>query len=517
MVAVTKIDSNATGLSYAEEQSLGVLPGTPDWIILEPNTYDDFGGQPVNVARNPINASRQRKKGVITDLNASGGFNTDLTQTNLEDILQGFMFADLRPKGEEVPTAATGTTDLFDVASTSGFLVGGLVKATGFVDAGNNVVEEPITAVVSDTTVEVLGATLVTDAAPGTGVKLVVVGHEAISADIDVVVSGPLPHYLSNGGLDFTTLGLLPGEWIFVGGDSASEQFVNGENNGWKRVKSITATQLTVDKSDVAMTAETGTALLIRFYFGRVLKNEASQALIKRRSYQLERTLGVPDDAEPTEIQSEYIVGAVPNVAQFNIPSADKLTMDLSFVAQDQEVRTGVVGVKTGNRPVLVESDAFNTSSDFSRIKLSVYDAVTEAPTPLFAFAQEISISIGNNLTPNKAVGFLGSFEITAGTFEVSGNITAYFADVAGITAVKNNEDITLDAILVKGAAGAKTGIAIDLPLITLGDGRPNVEQDQAITLPLVTEAATGAGIDVNMNHTIMMVFFDFLPDAADL
>ena len=102
MATGSNIDSNVTGLRYSEETSLGVANGSAVWYPLEPNEYADFGGEVVTVARNPINAGRQNKKGVVVDLNASGGFNTDLTSTNVQDIMQGFLWADFRRKGEEV-------------------------------------------------------------------------------------------------------------------------------------------------------------------------------------------------------------------------------------------------------------------------------------------------------------------------------------------------------------------------------------------------------------------------------
>jgi hypothetical protein len=513
MTQVNKIDSNVTGLRYAWEESIGVLPTTPNWIPLEPNSYTDFGGQIRTVARNPINPSRQRKKGVTTDLDAGGGFDTDLTQANLQDLLQGFLFADLRPKDEfggggEI-TNVDGTNDEYEGTDIEDdFAVGDLIFASGFTNSANNGLKI-VAAVTGPNALEVTED--IVDETPGSGAKIVKVGVQGTAGDIDVDVSGSLPK-LTSTTLDFTTLGLIPGEWIYIGGDTAATAFTNAVNNGFKRVRSVAANELAFDKSASAMVVEASTTETVRIFFGRVLKNESDPTLIVRRSAQLERTLGAPDDAQPAQIQAEYLEKAVPGEFTMNIPTADKITCNLVFVAGDHTTIDGPTSLKTGNRPTLVEADAFNTSSDFNRIKMAQVVAGDEAPTALFAFLTELTLSINNNVSLNKAVGILGGFDVTAGTFQVGGSVTAYFANVAAVAAVRNNADVTLDFHVVKDNAG----ISVDIPLIALGDGRLNVEQDQPITLPLSMDAATAAKIDTNLDHTLLLVFFDYLPDAAE-
>ena len=182
------------------------------------------------------------------------------------------------------------------------------------------------------------------------------------------------------------------------------------------------------------------------------------------------------------------------------------MTLDLAFIATDNEQRDGATGVKSGTRPALAAGSAFNTSSDFARIKLALYDGTDAAADPLFAFATEMSITINNNASPNKAIGVLGAFDVSVGTFEVGGNMTAYFANIAAVQAVRNNEDVTLDVIMLKD----NRALLFDLPLIALGDGRLAVEQDQAITLPLETNAA-----ESDFGHTMLFESFSYLPDLA--
>ena len=519
MAQVPKIDSNITGLAYAEEAVLGSLPGengqsgTPVWKQLNPNTYSDFGGEIVTVSPNPINPSRQRRKGVTTDLNAAGGFNHNITYSNLVDMMQGVFFATTRRKGEEVVTAVdidSADPDEYEVASTAGFIVGSLIVGKNFATTANKALNV-VTAITGDTSVEVATGQLSAEASPPATAMIKVVGQSFAADDVNIVVSGDLPTMTSDASFDFTDLALVPGQWVYIGGDIAAHGFATAVNNGFKRVRSITATAITFDKSTLAMEAETlSGGQTVRLFYGDVLRNE-SAANIVRRTYQIERTLGVPDTAEPGEVQTEVLKGAVPNELVLNIPQADLASVDFTFVATDNEQRSGATGPKQSSVQVFPTASEYNTSSDIGRIRLSVVSQTDEAPTALFAYVTEATLTINNNVTPNKAVGVLGAFDVTAGTFQVSGELTAYFSNVSATQAVRNNADVTLDLSFVKD----NTAMVIDLPLLSLGDGRLNVEVDQPITLPLSTEAASGEDVDAALDHTALITYFDYVPTAA--
>jgi hypothetical protein len=516
MALVKKIDSNITGLAYAEEAVLGLLPGeggqggSPVWNRLNPNSYSDTGGEVVTVAPTPINPSRQRRKGVAVDLNADVGFNHNLTFFNLQDLKQGLFFADTRAQAQQNVTLVdidTTNPDEYEVALTAGFIVNSLIKGFNFANAANNAVNV-VTAITTDVSVEVADGQLV-DETPPADAYIKVVGHIGAAGDIDVDNSGSLPT-LTSTTLDFTTLGLVPGQWIFIGSDTVGEKFANAANNGFKRIRSIAANVLTLDKSELAMITEASTTETIHLYFGDVLRNE-SGTLIKRRSYNVERTLGAPDDAQPAQIQSEVMIGSVPNEYTLNIPTANLVAEDWTFVAIDNVQRTGVTGPKQSSVQITDAAKEYNTSSDVARIKLAIVSDTDPAPTDLFAFVTEATITVNNNVSPNKAVGVFGAFDVTAGTFEVSGSLTAYFADVTAVQSVRNSDNITLDISFVKD----NTALVWDIPLIGLGDGRLNVELDQPITLPLTTDAASGEDVDPGLDHTALITSFFYVPNAA--
>ncbi len=510
--AIKKIDSNVTGLAYALEECLDQLPGVNGadavWKKLQPNSYSDFGGEITTIARSPISPSRQDQKGTATDLDASGSFNTDFTQTNMVDILQGFFFADVRQPAATNPyngtqvalTGVVATSKTYSAASGLGvFAVNDLVLAGKLNSATNNGLKTVVTVAAGAITV---AETLVDEAAPPAGSYLQRVGYQFAAADIAIAVTGGIPSLVATAG-DFTTKAdLYPGQWIFVGGDAVANKFVN--NVGYARIRSVAAKALVLEDTTWSPVNEAGTGITLRIFTPMTIRNESDPTLIKRRSYNLERTLGNGANA----VQAEYLEGAVPNELTINIAGQDKLNADLSFIAVDDTQRTGNVGdlIKAGTRVNPVNEPAYNTSTNIYRMKLTVIDPATSNPTSLFGFATEATIAINNNASPAKAIGTLGAFEVNVGNFQGSGSVNAYFSTVEAVRAVRNVADVSFNII----AAARNAGFLFDMPLLTLGGGRITVEKDNPVMLPLEVN-----GAENKYGYTLQYSMFSYLPTIA--
>lgn len=499
-----KQDANLVGFYKAREQTLGVLPAEPVWKTREPNSFDDFGAEYTKVARRPFSPSRQRKKGSVTDLDADGGFNEDVTQNNLQDEMEEFFFAAMRRKPTATPSAVTGTGYSVATAAALGFLAGSLVLASGYAIAGNNGLKLA-TAADADS-VDVAGLTA---EALGTG-TLRVVGFQFADGDLEMSGVSGGAFVLSSTVQALDVLGLIPGEWIFIGGDAATTRFEAGGNPiaGYARiaVDGISENAIAFDKATFAPAVNDGAGKTIRLFFADVIRNEDDPDLIQRFSSTIERTLGRDDDG----IQSEYITGAVASELTWTSPLSNLVNVDLGYVGQRAGIRRGTVGPlsrRVDNTILRAPGeDAFNTSSNIYRIRMTMVQPGTFEPTPFFARVTEWSMTINNNVSSAKAQGVLGGFDTTVGMFDVDAEFTAYFQTVEAIHAIQCNYDVTFDAIYAK----ANAGIFIDVPLISNSGGRLDIEQDAAIMIPIESAAAESP-----FGHTAMIGWFNYLPNLA--
>jgi len=71
---------------------------------------------------------------------------------------------------------------------------------------------------------------------------------------------------------------------------------------------------------------------------------------------------------------------------------------------------------------------------------------------------------------------------------------------------VRSNSSVTIDVIMTR----PNGAVLFDVPLLTLGDGRLQVEKDAPITIPLEQNAA-----ESKFGNTLLFQSFQYLPSVA--
>lgn len=512
---VNKVDSSATGLRIAREACYKELSSNPILRPFEPNSYNDFGGQPVYTARNPINASRQNQRGRITNKDSAAGFSQDLTM-DVGFLLPGFMFAEARVKpcsrnwlleeqGNLVQsvTVAGGVATVELTSALAGVDEGSILQTEGFSHAQNNGVF--VVASVTGSAIQLTAPNMVAEAAPLDTALVRKVGHRFGTGDVSLSpVAGGLP--VLSLGLDPETLGLIPGEWIFVGGDDANTFFPEEANNGWMRINRLLPNGVELDKTDGTIVEGTGSGLTVEIYLGTVYRNEKDKTLIKPISYHLERSLGRGKD---DVLQGEYVNGCIANELQLQMPTADKITVDLTYLAAMSGTYRDVEGggYVEAERPEIQPQHAFNSTSDVNRLRIMVNDPVTSNPIPEIGYISEASVTVNNGANGLGAVGQMGFFDTSTGNFTVGGSVTTYFTDVTAVALVHQGADVTLDFSIVY----ENHGYLVDIPALNFSEGRLAVEMGSPITLPL-----TASAYENKFGNTLTIMQFHYLPDSAE-
>lgn len=502
--------SDLTGLYFCEEASPGVLPQTAVWTTMEPNSYPKAPGSEIQtMARRPFNPSRQRNKGVITDVDASGSVAMDLTQTNFQDLLQGFVVSDAIKKSELTSIASVDSRGTILMPITGDLTPGSLVYLSGFSNEANNGFKS-LTAVTTNVSIRcALSDSFANESSPPAAAKIVQVGFKFSPNDLKIVAGPGLPK-ISSKTKYISDFNFIPGEWIFFGGDKTGQSFSDPANNGFKRIHKAGGREMVIDKSDRALSGVDLETSSVYMFFGRIFKNQNIENM-KRRTYQLGLSYGPADLSKPDDQDCEYLVGCYANQVTLDIPTTDKITATLDFMALNSELREASEGLKGGDYPTLKSSDAFNTSEDIRAVRIYSITKDNPAPGEFASYMRNINLTINNNAVGNKAIGVIGSFAVTLGTFEVSFSGEAYFENVKAQIAARENLDVTADIQIVR----ANSGMIIDLPLISMASSVPQLEVDSPIMLNVTGEAATASRLGEGFDYTLSWTFFDYLPDLA--
>lgn len=487
------VKTNRLSLAYAIEQSLGVLPGSPTWKLLEPNDITTWGAQTTKTARDPISPDRQRRKGTTTDLDSTVEFEHDLTREVFLDFIEGFCFASARypysggtdrlgplQSGAAFNNLAadgdvTGDSFTHDAISTA-MTAGRLLYARGFDTAANNGMKE-VDSGSTTTVTEITTTSVLVDETPGNtaNATLEIAGHRAATGDL---VWTNATKTLSSTTLDFTTLGLSPGQVIHIGGLTSSNQFSEGVAYG--RIVSIAANAIVFDKLSGTLAADDpGTGETVDLLFGAFIRNvTVTDSDFLERSFQFE--LAMPNLGSGGATRWQYAEGNYGNQVTFQLPLADKAIIEFGFVGTDTENPTSTQATGASTPVETVQTTAFNTSADIGRLRVQQTDE-----TGLTTCFKNVSLTLNNQVTPEKCLGTLGATELNTGTYLVDVETQILLTNEDVISAIKDNETVMFDFI-VKNDDGA---IAFDIPSMTLGGGDLELPRNESVRVNMQGEA----------------------------
>ena len=528
-----QVITNSTTLSYARESSLGVLPGSPDWKELEPNSTGAFGASLTKVPRSPISKQRQRRKGTVVGSDVANDYDADLTIDSMVDFCEAFLFtnaknADLTFRGANVTSSGfTIPSATAAQAAKLQFTSGGpisLLYASGYAITGNNGIK-PLTVDVAstDTVMEFSGAAAET--AP-TNAEVSVMGIRAEAGDLDVAVASGIATVTSGNNaatnnIDFTTIGITVGQRVHIGGMTAANRFgstAGGSNDsfGSGRVRTIAAGEITLDKIDATLTASDGTntgsagsLVAVDILFGRFARNvsidNADYAVI---SHTFEQSLPNLFETEPpTPLASpngyEYVRGAIASVLTWNLPLRNKSDATFAFIATqaddpvDDASRES--GASSARLPLFTE--AFNTSADFFRLRIANVD-----DTGLLSDFKDLTLTINNNVSPENVLGVQGARYINVGNFDLNVVGQALFTEATVPAKISGNVTVSADWTL-KNNDGA---IAVDVPSATIGSDGKEYPVNETVRINLDLEAF----IDSFFGSSMSVSFFPQFPTS---
>jgi len=409
-------DSNRVRLSYVEESTFGTTPSITSSLPMSEMriTGEGLTYNINNVISEEIRSDRQIPDLIRTNASNGGDIGFELSHPLQPSFLDQFISASLYNNWTLAPEKfnVVADTAIANVAAGTGvytldaggasFVLGHLVRATGFTNAANNGVFR--VSANTATTVTTGNSSSVLEAAPPAGAFFKVVGFSGVSGDITATATG-----LGSTTLDFTTLGIVVGQWLKVGGTAAGDRFNTSLLNTWVRVTAIAATALTCDNLPVGWTTDAGTGKTIKVWFGDYIRNGTT-----RRSFTIEKAfLG---QATPSYLT---YLGMVPVTMSLNLQTEQVITGSFGFMGATHATSTSSLGTPVAATVENVMSAGANVA------RLAENGSVMAAPS----LASSLSLSVNNNGRMNTAIGQIGPFNIGAGRCEVSGSLAVYFGD----------------------------------------------------------------------------------------
>lgn len=423
--------SNRTQVAVCRESTLGVTPNTPRMRAMR-MTGESLSFAPTYVDSDEIISDRMLGDPIKTNQASSGGINFELSYPDDLSPLSEIIMSAFENTWVNTPqffndgSADSVITDAGTVANTYAVVSGGaavkaghLVRASGFTNGANNQVFPAASSTATTVVGTALGLTA--EAAPPGTAKLKVVGFAGAAADITALADG-----LGSTALDFTTLGLIVGQWVKVGGTADATTFAflvtagtTARGAAYARITAIAAHKLTLDNLPAGWTTDVGTGKTIWVFFGDQIKNG-----VTKNSITIERGF-------LAQVTPSYIVNTGMCVNTFNVDmtSGDKIKGQVAFTGMG-----GGAGTATLDAVVDPVTTGIVMAANANVGRLGVNQVQLGSPN----WAKAFSININNNLRTNDAVDSAAPVNIEDGECLVTGKLSTYFGSLTEVLAFYN-------------------------------------------------------------------------------
>jgi len=385
-----------------------------------------------------------------------------------------------------------GVDGAYTVASGGALPVGTLVVVRGAAIAGNNglkVVESGSGA----TSIKVEGDIVAETSVPD-HCTVEVAGFQGASGDLEIDANGDL----ISTALDFTTLDLLAGQCIGIGGDGSTYNFATAANRGLAEIETIAASKLTLGHKDTTFVEDDGAGKTVRIWFGQFVRDvDTDDSEFLERSFQFE--LAYPNLGSGGATEYEYAKGNYCNELSMSMPLTGIVGVGFNFVGTDTPAPTASRATDANDATEQAQRQVFSTAIHY--LRLTVQDEDEAGLTTDF---KTWTATIRNGVQAEKVQGTLGAKYMNHGKFMVDIDATMVFSNSAVATRIRDNTLVGFRWAL-RNEDGA---VHFSVPSCRIGQGLRGFPENESVTI----QTSLMAEEDETLGYSIGISLFPYLP-----
>lgn len=497
-------DSNNTELTYARQVGFKAgLPPAPDWRIVERSDISAFGNTISKTEPTRISRNRNARRKKVTAIDSTVEYAAPMDFDGLLEFGQGFAMG--KAVGSAILVGGSATTTGVTVepvgAPVAGQFVSGqtLIEVKGYKNDDNNGLKVLSGAVAAAGTEIPLAGGLAVEAKPNDRrIDVYVAGRRFPAGGLSVDADGNLTTPAGTG-VDLTTLGIIEGQAIYVGGFDAVNQFSEEENAGFAIVSEIETNKITLIKRDQDYVAEAGAGIQVDILYGPYIRNYSrDNANFIRNYYTFALKTVFEDPGVPTTY--EYAKDNACDSISIEASTDGFVSLTFGFLGTITDNPSTTAAAGLGNAAPLNATEEFSTSTDLIRLSIDDLDE-----TGILTDWDSLTLTVANGLSARKVMGQVEAAQINIGQLAVTTEGTALFTNADVIERIRCDKVLSLRLPFWNDDGG----VYFHIPQLTLEGGNRSYPENESVTI-----ASTGTAFHEDIDgSTIELTLFPALPE----